>query len=52
VIVSVAGTPTPTADDLTNLLATLAPGQKVEVKLARPNGAATVTVTLGAQPGG
>ena len=48
VIVSIAGKPTPTADVLVSVLATLRPGQKVPVKILHPNGQQeTVTVTLG-----
>jgi putative serine protease PepD len=47
IIVSVAGKPTPTADVLVSVLATLHPRQKVPVKLVRHGKEITVTVTLG-----
>ncbi|HEY6762320.1 MAG TPA: trypsin-like peptidase domain-containing protein [Baekduia sp.] len=47
VILSVAGHPTPTTDDLAAVLATLHPGQSVPVSVLRPNGSrATLTVRL------
>lgn len=52
VIVEVNGTPTPTASDLTSVLANLSPGQKATVKVQRPDGSTTsVSVTLGTLPG-
>ena len=52
VIVSVKGTPTPTPDDLSAVLAQLKPGQSVQVKLVHQSGATgTVTVKLGQYPG-
>ena len=52
VIVSVAGRPTPTADVLVSVLATLRPGQQVKVEVLHPNGdRETVTVALGEQRG-
>jgi putative serine protease PepD len=51
VIVSVAGQPTPTADDLTTVLANLKSGQRVPVVVVRPNGTRkTFQVTLGQSP--
>ncbi|HEV2637594.1 MAG TPA: trypsin-like peptidase domain-containing protein [Actinocrinis sp.] len=48
VITALNGTPTPTADTLTQLLAGMSPGQKVTVKVTHQDGAeATVDVTLG-----
>jgi S1-C subfamily serine protease len=48
VILSVAGHPTPTTDDLAGVLAPLRPGQRVPVKVLHPDGSrATVTVRLG-----
>jgi S1-C subfamily serine protease len=53
VIVSVAGKPTPSSDDLGSVLADHRPGQTVKVKVVRQNGSsATVDVTLGEFPGG
>jgi putative serine protease PepD len=52
VIVSVAGKPTPTTDDLSSVLAQLKPGRKVPVAVARQNGAkSTLQLTLGTFPG-
>jgi S1-C subfamily serine protease len=52
VIVSVAGRPTPTADALSGVLATLKPGQKVNVVVRHQDGKkATLHVTLGQYPG-
>jgi S1-C subfamily serine protease len=52
IIVEVNGTATPTASDLTAVLANLSPGQKATVKVQRPDGStATVSVTLGTLPG-
>jgi putative serine protease PepD len=52
VIVAVDGRPTPSADDLTTILATLPPGRRVPVRLIAPGGTArTVTVGLGQAPG-
>jgi len=51
-IVSVAGKPTPTTDDLSAVLATLKPGQTVTVAVVRQNGSkARLQVTLGEYPG-
>jgi S1-C subfamily serine protease len=51
-IVSVAGKPTPTADDLATVLTGLKPGQRVPVELQRPNGGRkTVQIKLGESPG-
>jgi len=47
VVLTVNGQPTPTADVLVSVLATLHPGQKVPVKLLRHGKKLTVTVTLG-----
>jgi putative serine protease PepD len=48
VILSVAGHPTPTTDDLAGVLATLRPGQRVPVRVLRPDGSrTTLTVALG-----
>ena len=53
IIVAVANEPTPTADVLVSVLATLKPGQRVPVDLLLPNGRRrTVTVTLGELRGG
>jgi putative serine protease PepD len=54
VIVSVAGKPTPTTDDLSSVLAQLKPGGKARVVVVRQNGTtkATLQVTLGTFPGG
>jgi S1-C subfamily serine protease len=53
VIMSVAGKPTPTADALSAVLATLKPGQKVPVEIRHQDGKkATLEVTLGQYPGG
>jgi S1-C subfamily serine protease len=53
VIVAVNHVPTPTAEDLTKVLAELKPGQKVPVDLIDQNGAKrTVEVTLGELPAG
>jgi S1-C subfamily serine protease len=53
VIVAVNHVPTPTAEDLTKVLAELKPGQKVPVDLVDQNGAKrTVEVTLGELPAG
>jgi len=52
IIVDVNGTPTPTASDLTGVLANLSPGQKATVKVQRSDGSTTsVSVTLGTLPG-
>ena len=52
VIVSVAGKLTRTTDELSAVLATLKPGQKVTVVVARQSGGkATLRVTLGQYPG-
>ncbi len=53
VIVAVAGSATPTSDELGSVLAEHRPGQTVKVKIARQNGTSTtVNVTLGEFPGG
>jgi S1-C subfamily serine protease len=50
-ILSVAGKPTPTADDLTVVLADLKPGQTVPVAIQRADGTkTTVNVKLGESP--
>jgi putative serine protease PepD len=50
-ILSIAGKPTPTADDLTVVLADLKPGQTVPVALQRADGTkTTVDVKLGESP--
>ncbi len=52
VITAVNSTPVHRASDLAEALATLDPGQKVEVTLTTTQGATrTVTVTLGQLPG-
>jgi putative serine protease PepD len=51
VIVSVAGTPTPTLDDLAQVLANKKPGDQVKVVLSGRR-KATLTVTLGELPAG
>jgi putative serine protease PepD len=52
VIISVAGKPTPTADALSVVLATLKPGQKVAVVIRHQDGKkATLRLTLGQYPG-
>ena len=52
-IVSVDNQATPTSDVLVSVLANLKPGQRVHVKIVRPNGRrVTVTVTLGELRGG
>ena len=52
VIVKVNGTATPTASDLTEVLANLSPGQKATVTVLQPDGStADVSVTLGTLPG-
>ena len=51
-IVSVDGTPTPTAVALSVVLAGLKPGQRVPVEVRRQSGATTkLDVTLGTLPG-
>jgi putative serine protease PepD len=51
VIVAVAGQPTPTTEELQAVLATLKPGQTVNVDVLRPDGSkATLSVTLGSAP--
>jgi S1-C subfamily serine protease len=53
VIEAVGGQPTPTTEDLQAVLATLKPGQIVDVLVVHPDGTkATLSVTLGSQPGG
>lgn len=48
VIISINGTETPTMQSLSEVLATLQPGDQAKVELVRPDGStATVTVTLG-----
>jgi S1-C subfamily serine protease len=47
IILEVNGQPTPTADVLVSVLASLKPGQQVPVKLLRRRKEVTVTVTLG-----
>jgi putative serine protease PepD len=48
IIVSVANRPTPTSDVLSSVLANLRPGQRVPVKILRPDGSrVTSTVRLG-----
>jgi putative serine protease PepD len=52
VIVRIDGKPTPTADDLTAVLANLKPGQTVPVDVRHPDGGtATIDVKLGENPG-
>jgi putative serine protease PepD len=52
VITAVAGQDTATTDDLTNVLQTLRPGQRVPIHVTRADGSqATLQVTLGRQPG-
>jgi S1-C subfamily serine protease len=52
VIVEVNGTATPTASDLTEVLANLSPGQKATVTVLQPDGSTQgVSVTLGTLPG-
>ena len=52
VIVSVAGKPVQTADDLATVLASLRPGQRVPVRVRRADGSeATVQVRLAESPG-
>jgi putative serine protease PepD len=51
-IVSVAGKPTPSSSQLTNVLAPLKPGQTVKVGIVHQDGTqVTVSVTLGEYPG-
>jgi S1-C subfamily serine protease len=51
VIVSVAGKPTPTTDDLSTVLGALKPGQTVPVRVVHANGtSSTLQVTLGEYP--
>jgi S1-C subfamily serine protease len=52
VIVSVAGQETPSTDALATVLATLEPGRRVPVVVARGGDRRTVTVTLGELPAG
>lgn len=53
VIVSIAGKPTPSTTGLSEVLATLRPGQRVAVRIVRQDATeATVQVTLGELPGG
>ncbi|MFG1823294.1 S1C family serine protease [Microbispora bryophytorum] len=53
VIVKVNGTPTPTAGALSQILATLKPGDKARVELTQPDGTkSTVTVVLSELPAG
>jgi S1-C subfamily serine protease len=52
VILQVAGQPTPTADALSTVLATLKPGQTVKVEVRHPDGSTdTVNVKLAQNPG-
>jgi S1-C subfamily serine protease len=52
VIEQIGGKPTPTVDDLSEVLAGFKPGQKVKVQLvSSAGGQRTVTVTLGELPG-
>jgi S1-C subfamily serine protease len=52
VITALAGQDTATTDDLTSVLQTLRPGQRVPVHVTRVDGSqATLQVTLGRQPG-
>lgn len=50
-ITKVNGKPTPSADELATVLATLTPGQKVPVEIKRGGKTMTVDVTLGENPG-
>jgi S1-C subfamily serine protease len=51
VIVAVAGHPTPTAEDLASVVATLRPGQTVKIDLIRSGGGRlAVSLTVGKQP--
>jgi S1-C subfamily serine protease len=53
VITAVGGHPTPTAADVGTVLATMKPGQTVQVKVVVPGGSSrTVSVKLGEFPGG
>jgi putative serine protease PepD len=53
VITAVAGAPTPTTEELQAALATLKPGQTVDVAIVHPDGSkATLKVALGRQPAG
>ncbi|MEV7807206.1 trypsin-like peptidase domain-containing protein [Microbispora sp. NPDC088329] len=53
VIVKVEGTPTPTASALSQILATLKPGDRVRVELMRPDGTRkTINVVLSELPAG
>jgi S1-C subfamily serine protease len=53
VITAVNGTPTPTPDDLSGVLAELKPGQTARVRLTHQDGTSTtVNVTLGQSPSG
>ena len=53
VIVSIAGKPTASTTALSEVLATLRPGQSVAVRIVRQDGTeSTVQVTLGELPGG
>jgi S1-C subfamily serine protease len=51
-IVSVDGMPTPSADDLTTVLATLKPGRRVTVEVERDGARKKLQVTLGELPAG
>ena len=52
VVTAINGSPTPTTSDLSTVVATLKPGQKVNVKITRQSGTtATVSLTLGTYPG-
>jgi S1-C subfamily serine protease len=50
-IVSVDGRPTPTTEELQTVLATLKPGQEVDVEVVRGDGSkTTLSVKLGSPP--
>jgi putative serine protease PepD len=51
VITKVNGKPTPSADELATVLATLTPGRRVPVEIKRGGRTMTVEVTLGENPG-
>ncbi|MEV4187561.1 S1C family serine protease [Streptosporangium canum] len=53
VIVSINGTPTPTSQALSEILATLNPGDQAKVEVLRPDGStSTIAVPLSELPGG
>jgi S1-C subfamily serine protease len=52
IIVSAAGQPTPSVDDLTTELATTRPGQRIAVAVRSGTGTRTVDVTLAELPAG